>query len=199
MIMLWVLVLVIGFLLAGALRQIGIIHLRMGDDPGALITDDGLDRGTIAPDFEAIDADSEKIWRLSDLPNKPHLLVFLTPSCLACRRLIPHLNEVMATRGREVECLVICAGDLASCRSFRNLHSLKAQMLVDESGRVSNAYKASATPFTYLLGFERQVLVRGIANDWRGLESILEQEGTLQAGRRWSAVGSGQAGQYRSR
>ena len=44
-IVLWLVVLVLAFLLAGALRQLGLIQLRLGDDPGALITDTGLERG----------------------------------------------------------------------------------------------------------------------------------------------------------
>ena len=40
-IVLWVVVLVLAFLLAGALRQLGLMQLRLGDDPGALITDTG--------------------------------------------------------------------------------------------------------------------------------------------------------------
>ena len=48
-IVLWVVVLVLGFLLAGALRQLGLMQLRLGDDPGALITDTGLERGSKAP------------------------------------------------------------------------------------------------------------------------------------------------------
>ena len=31
-------------------------------------------------------------------------------------------------------------------------------------------------------------MIRGLANDWRQLESLLEQEGTLQAGMRFSAL-----------
>ena len=38
---LWLVVLVLAFLLAGSLRQLGLIQLRLGDDPGALITDSG--------------------------------------------------------------------------------------------------------------------------------------------------------------
>ena len=53
-IVLWLVVLVLAFLLAGALRQLGLLQLRLGDDPGALITDTGLERGTIAPDFTAV-------------------------------------------------------------------------------------------------------------------------------------------------
>ncbi len=32
-IVLWLVVLMLGFLLAGALRQLGLIQLRLGDDP----------------------------------------------------------------------------------------------------------------------------------------------------------------------
>ena len=38
---LWLVVFVLAFLLAGSLRQLGLMQLRLGDDPGALITDIG--------------------------------------------------------------------------------------------------------------------------------------------------------------
>lgn len=50
-VILWVAVAIVGFLLAGTLRQVGLIQLRLGADPGALITQGGLDRGTLAPKF----------------------------------------------------------------------------------------------------------------------------------------------------
>ena len=53
-IVLWVLVLFLAFLLMGALRQLGLLQLRLGNDPGALVTRSGLDRGTLAPDFTAL-------------------------------------------------------------------------------------------------------------------------------------------------
>jgi hypothetical protein len=40
-IVLWIVVMLLAFLLAGALRQLGLLQLRLGDDPGALITDGG--------------------------------------------------------------------------------------------------------------------------------------------------------------
>ena len=57
-VVLWLLVLVLAFLLAGALRQLGLLQLRLGDDPGALITDTGLERGPTRSDFTAVGAES---------------------------------------------------------------------------------------------------------------------------------------------
>lgn len=187
-VVLWMLVLVMGFLLAGALRQLGLIQLRLGDDPGALITDTGLERGTRAPDFTALETGTGQSLTLSSLPNKPRLIVFLSPSCLSCRELVPGLNEVRATRGREFDFLVVCRGDVESCRGFASMNRLHAPMVVDTNGQVEKDFAVSVTPFAYLLDHEGRVVIRGIANDWRQLESLLEQEGTLQAGRGFTEV-----------
>lgn len=180
-IVLWVLVLLLAFLLAGALRQLGLLQLRLGDDPGALITDTGLERGAPVPDFTALDAESGQPVSLSDLPAVPRMLVFASPGCLSCRELMPGLNEVRKTRG-EWDFLVVCRGDLESCRAFGRMNRLEAPMLVDTTGQIEKDYLVTLTPFAYVIDHEGRVVIRGVANDWRQLESLLEQEGTLQAG-----------------
>jgi methylamine dehydrogenase accessory protein MauD len=186
-IVLWLVVLMLGFLLAGALRQLGLIQLRLGDDPGALITDSGLERGSKAPDFTAVDPETEELVTLSDLGSVPRMLVFASPGCLSCRELIPGLNEVRKTR-REFDFLVVCRGDIESCRGFGRMNRLEAPMVVDTNGQIEKDYLVTLTPFAYLLDHEGNVVIRGVANDWRQLESLLEQEGTLQAGRAWFDV-----------
>jgi methylamine dehydrogenase accessory protein MauD len=176
-----VLVLLLAFLLAGALRQLGLFQLRLGDDPGALITDSGLDRGATAPDFTALDSASGELVSLSDLPAVPRMLVFASPGCLSCRELIPGLNEVRKTRG-DFDFLVVCRGDLESCQAFGRMNRLEAPMVVDTTGQIEKDYLVTLTPFAYLIDHDGRVVIRGIANDWRQLESLLEQEGTLQAG-----------------
>ena len=175
------LVLLLAFLLAGALRQLGLFQLRLGDEPGALITDSGLDRGATAPDFTALDAASGELVSLSDLSAVPRMLVFASPGCLSCRELIPGLNEVRKTRG-DFDFLVVCRGDLESCQAFGRMNRLEAPMVVDTTGQIEKDYLVTLTPFAYLIDHEGRVVIRGIANDWRQLESLLEQEGTLQAG-----------------
>jgi methylamine dehydrogenase accessory protein MauD len=180
-VVLWLLVLALAFLLAGALRQLGLLQLRLGDDPGALITDTGLERGTLAPDFTALQSETGELVTLSELPPVARMLVFASPGCLSCRELIPGLNEVRKTR-RDFDFLVICGGDTESCQAFGRMNRLEAPMVVDTNGQIEKDYLVTLTPFAYLLDHERNVVIRGIANDWRQLESLLEQEGTLQAG-----------------
>lgn len=181
-IVLWLVVFVLAFLLAGSLRQLGLLQLRLGDDPGALITDIGLERGVQAPDFVAQDSETGEPVTLSELPPTPRLLVFASPGCLSCRELMPGLNEVRKTRRGEFDFLVICRGDIESCRGFGRMNRVEAQMVVDTNGQIEKDYMVTLTPFAYLLDHEGRVVIRGVANDWRQLESLLDQEGTLQAG-----------------
>jgi methylamine dehydrogenase accessory protein MauD len=191
LVVLWVFFVLLAFLVVGALRQLGLIALRLGDDPGALITDEGLDRGTAAPEFQAIDSETGDRVHSASLAARPRLLVFLSPGCLSCRELAPGLNEVADTRSGEFDFLALCRGDLESCRAFARMNRLRTRMLVDPTGAVEAAFEISVTPFAYLLDHEGRVVIRGVANDWRHLESLLEQEGTLQAGRGWTAVADG--------
>jgi methylamine dehydrogenase accessory protein MauD len=193
-IVLWVVVLVLAFLLAGALRQLGLMQLRLGDDPGALITDSGLERGAQAPDFTAIESESGELVTLSEMIAKPRVLVFASPGCLSCRELIPGLNEVRKTRKGEFDFLVVCRGDVESCQGFGRMNRLEAPMVVDTNGQIEKDYQVTLTPFAYLLDDEGNVVIRGIANDWRQLESLLEQEGTLQMTGTWTEMdGNGDA------
>lgn len=187
-VVLWLVVLMLAFLLAGALREIGLLRLRVGDDPGALITDSGLERGTTAPDFEAVDPDSGSMVRFSDLPSVARALVFVSPSCVACRTLVPHLNEVMKTRGSEFDFAVVCSGDVEACASFARTNRLDALVLVDRTGDVQEKFAVTLTPFAYLLDHEGRVVIRGVANNWSQLDALLDQEGTLEAGRAWTVV-----------
>lgn len=182
LIVLWVLVLVLAFLLAGALRQLGLMRLRMGDDPGALITDQGLPRGSLVPVLEAIDATSGDQSVIAPNGTKTRLLVLLSTGCMACRQLAPHLNEVAKTHP-EVEVLPMVSGDLETSRQFIRATHLKLRTLIDTSVSAPAKLGVSASPFTFVIDTRGHVLARGVANDWRGLESLIAEEGTLQAGR----------------
>lgn len=185
---LWAFSLINALLLAGTLRQLGLIQLRLGPDPGALITDAGLERGTPAPDFEATDASSGTRVRLHGLSKQARVLIFVSPDCVACQTLVEGVKEVAVTRRGEFDFVFVCRDQLESCLRFARRNGIGVRMLIDVSGEAEAAFEVSMTPFVYLLDSERRVLIRGIANDWRGLESILEQEGTQEGGRPWMDV-----------
>lgn len=186
LVVLWGVVLVMGFLLAGALREVGLLHLRLGADPGPLITDAGLPRGTAAPNFLARFADSRDIFD-SSKGGKTRLLMFLTSTCVACRQVIPHLNEFAITHP-ELEVLAICSGVEEACVKLARASHLRVPLLLDESSEISSLFQVMYTPFAYLLSPGGEVVLRGVANDWRQLEGLLKEEGTLETGHFWEEI-----------
>jgi len=175
----WIAIVVLGFLLAGTLRQLGLLQLRLGADPGALITQAGIERGSLAPEISATDLNGINV-RLSDLPDRARVLLFLSTSCQSCHELVPHMNEIVATRGSEFDFLAICRGSEGACRKFAQETALGIRTLVDPDGDIEAVYEVPVTPFVFLLDHQGTVLLRGIANNWIQMESLLDQEGVLE-------------------
>lgn len=176
---LWIFALVLAFLLAGTLRQLGLMSLRLGSDPGALITRRGLDRGSVGPNTILMDVATGQPVPLLDSAQHAHVLVFTSPGCAACADLMPHLREVAATR-RGYAFTVICRGSIDTCRAHADATSGAVRVLADEDGLAESAYDVSLTPFVYLLDYERRVLLRGVVNHWQQMEMLIDQEGVLE-------------------
>jgi methylamine dehydrogenase accessory protein MauD len=184
---LWAFTLFLAVLVIGALRQLGLINLRLGPDPGALlITESGLDRGVAAPDFEAVDVRTDEKVRLHDLPGVPRVLTFVSPSCMACQAVLQGLNEVIATREEDYDFLVVCRDSTAACARLADMAGSTARIVADPTGAAELAFGVEMTPFAYLIDGNGIVLLRGVANDWRGVESLLNQQGTIQTAS-WAA------------
>jgi methylamine dehydrogenase accessory protein MauD len=185
---LWIIVAVLAIIVMGLLRQLGLIQLRLGIDPGVLITPEGLERGTAVPDFEARDVHAGDLIRLRDFRGQRVVLVFLTPTCVACRELAPHLNEVMHAYRGTIELLTVLYGAEASCMEFARQFKLQTRLLADPTNSIAASYDVRATPFAFLINEDGIVLIRGVVNSWPQLEALIEQEGTLQGERPWQLV-----------
>ncbi|HLJ66002.1 MAG TPA: TlpA disulfide reductase family protein [Chloroflexota bacterium] len=177
---LWVVVAVVALILTGVLRQLGIIQLRLGVDPGVLLTEEGLARGTQAPLFEAPDALTGEPIRLADFSGRRLVLVFLTTGCIACRELVGHVNRVARDESGRTGFLAVCFGTGLGCREFTRRFNLEPRMVVDPENKIATEYGVTATPFAFLLDESGVVLVRGIVNTWPHLEALLREEGTPQ-------------------
>ncbi|MGH2410843.1 MAG: peroxiredoxin family protein [Chloroflexota bacterium] len=177
---LWVIVAGLAIIMIGLLRQIGLFAQRLGPDPGALITQEGLNRGTEAPDFEITDIHTQRTSRLSAFRGHRVLLVFLAPDCSSCRTLAPHLEEVAREQAGNVATLVVCHGDGATCAEFARQEGLRQSVLADPGNEVAERYEVPASPFAFLLDSSGTILIRGVVNSWTQLEALIMEEGTFQ-------------------
>lgn len=177
---LWIVVLVQTFVLIELLRQIGILRLRVGDEPGALVTEgEGLERGSPAPAFEARDLSTGTVMTQEIFDGHRTLLVFLTTRCQACRKLAPDLKRIARDYTGKTQIITICSGPGDECPTFAHEFGLPMPMLFDQDQQINRAYKVHRTPSATLIDANNRVRIHGIPNDWRQLEGLLHEEGTI--------------------
>src|SRR5688572_14320688 len=104
----WALVLLLGFLLLGALRAQGLLEWRLeqleATMPGR-VGRNGLAPGNPAPDFTLPDTQGREV-SLSELLGQKLLLVFVQSGCELCHEMVPELNK-LAARDRELQILAV--------------------------------------------------------------------------------------------
>lgn len=183
-VLLWVIAVVQGFVIVECLRQIGILRLRLGDEPGALIDPESLPRGAVAPPFSLLDAQTGALVNEAALKGRRSLLIFVSPTCAPCRDLALQLPRV-ATLYRELNIVAVCSGPADRCRDFAHEFALPFPTLVDDAQTLTRAFGASRTPHAYLLDPDRRVLIQGIPADLQQLEHLIDEEGTLMGDRSW--------------
>jgi peroxiredoxin len=114
-----------------------------------------------ARDFMLKDLNNQK-FLLSEQQGKPVLLIFSTTWCPTCRSEIPHykkIHEIYTSRG-----LVIANIDIQESQDkvsrFKEKFQLPYQVLLDETGRVAEAYSIVGVPTMILIDQEGHIRSR---------------------------------------
>ena len=182
---LWVIVIIQMLVILEVLRQIGILRLRIGDDPGALLVEgEGLDRGELAPEFAARDLNSGKIISNAIFREHMTLLVFLTTRCEACRNLAPSLVRAAREHERDAKIVIVCSGPGDECTMFAREFGLSMPVVVDQDQQIFTAYRIRRTPIALLVDNDGRARIQGIANDGQQLEGLFREEATLPQSQR---------------
>src|SRR5215471_14577792 len=110
-VLLWILVLLLGFLLLGALRALGVMRWRLEQleaTTPSRVGRNGLPPGKKAPDFTLPSVAGTEV-ALSSFAGRKVLLVFVQPGCGPCRQITPELNRLQGKGDLQV--LVVSTGD----------------------------------------------------------------------------------------
>lgn len=128
--------------------------------------------GRPAPDFSLTGLDGEPV-ALASLRGKPVVLNFFATWCLPCRQELPAFQamaERHADKGLTV-LLVDLQEDPADVAAFLESLDVGLSAVVDDTGRVTKAYRVRGLPSTFFL--DRQGVIRAVqlgALDERALE-----------------------------
>jgi methylamine dehydrogenase accessory protein MauD len=194
---LWLLVLLLGFLLLGALRNQALLRWRLEQLEATMpskINRNGLKPGARAPEFSLQSTAGDQV-SLRDFAGRKILLTFTQSGCRPCRAVIPELEKLQATG--EIQVVVVNNGDLEATRNWTEKLSVSFPVLVQERYELSKRYEAFATPFGFLIDERGVIASKGIINNRQHIEFVLSGSPWEEANHH-SATGSGAAVAVRS-
>jgi len=170
-VILWAVVLFLGFLLLGTLRSLGLLSWRLEQLEATTprrLGRDGLKPGKKAPDFTLPSADGKEI-SLHDFAGRKVLLVFTQSGCSPCKAIIPELNRL----GPVEQVLVINNGDAESTRKWSVEVGAHFPVLAQEKFGVSRKYEVYSTPFAFLIDERGVITSKGIITNRQHIRYVL--------------------------
>jgi methylamine dehydrogenase accessory protein MauD len=175
-IVLWVFVLLLAFLLLGALRNQGLLSWQVEQLKATAPTRlgrSGLRLGKKAPDFTLLSIAGGEV-SLHDFGGRKVLLVFTQTACSPCRAVMPELNR-LPDDGLQV--LVVNNGDIKRTRAWAAEVSPRFPILVQEGPSLSRRYEVFATPFAFLINEQGVIVSKGIVNTGQHIRFVLSGAG----------------------
>lgn len=167
--LLWVVVLVLGAVVFGMVRQIGVLHERVAP-MGALANDRGPEVGEMAPDMKIAGMDGGLVQIGGPVPGgRSRLLLFVSPSCPICKKLLPIARSFAS--GERLDVVIVGDGDLAEQREMIRANGLEGIPYVN-SPQVGMAFQVGKLPYAILIDEDGVIRAKGLVNSREHLESL---------------------------
>ncbi|MEX0679482.1 MAG: peroxiredoxin family protein [Pirellulales bacterium] len=173
----WTLVLVLGFLVVGVLRSLGLVNWRLDQlelTRPTRLGRDGLKVGKKAPDFTLPSVAGGEV-SLGDFAGRKVLLVFTQSGCGPCHDMAPEFNRVHDKREHQV--LVVNNGEPDESRQWAEEVHARFPVLTQEKFSVAKRYEVFATPFAFLIDEQGIVTSNGIVGSAQYLGYVLSGAG----------------------
>jgi peroxiredoxin len=155
--------LLLGFLLLGALRTVALLTWRLDQleatTPGRL-NRNGLPRGENVREFTLPDLDGNPL-RFDGQTGRSVLLVFVQSRCRPCHEIVPELNHFQRRR-RDLQVLAVLHADPAEAREWAAETGPEFPVAVQQDWSLSKQYEVFVTPFAFLIDERGVILSKGI-------------------------------------
>jgi methylamine dehydrogenase accessory protein MauD len=174
---LWLAVLVLGFLLLGALRALGLVRWQLEQlqaTTPSRVGRNGLPVGKKAPAF-SLPSINGKETALADFAGRKVLLVFTQSGCSPCKAIVPELNR-LAERGTH-QVVVVNNANIEQSQDWARQADARFPVLAQEKYAISKRFEAYATPFAFLIDEQGIIRSKGIAGSKQHLNFVLSGAG----------------------
>ncbi|HAF08681.1 MAG TPA: hypothetical protein DCK98_01170 [Chloroflexi bacterium] len=159
-----------GFAILALGRAVGMMQLRLGPEPLALETSDGLAVGSEVPPIGGIEFRSREFTTISATVGR-WLLIFVDAGCQSCRDLTRDAGRV--SQGRWDARVVLIARSTHEQNEALQELAPKTLLISDPAGAIHDAFSITRTPSAMLVENGR-VHAKGVANTRDQLELMLE-------------------------
>lgn len=172
-IVLWVVVLVLGAVMFALIRQIGVLHERLGP-AGALMMDQGPSVGDQAPIFELRDLREQPI-KIGGIQaeGKSTMLFFLSPTCPVCGSLVPMLKDISRQESDWLQLVFASDGEPEIQRDVVERYGLESFPYV-LSQDLGMAFQIGKLPYAVILDSEGKIAAKGLVNSREHIDSLFE-------------------------
>jgi len=184
---LWALVLGMAVLLYGALRQIGVLHLQAQRPAQAAtaphaevetipsLEDDGPAIGSAIPvwvsEQAGIPAEEDEAT-----PTAKTLLMFMSPMCEPCQRVVAPLNSVADDPARGVRPIGVFRSDRPAYEAFLKVFPMHLATLRDHDRTLTMEMGVHRTPFGLLYDEQGMLIRKGLVEGEEDLAALLGDE-----------------------
>jgi methylamine dehydrogenase accessory protein MauD len=176
-IVLWIVVVVLALTVVALVRQIGVLHERVAP-LGALSTKNAVEVGQVAPQFDVIDLAGRPLHIGGRSPDeRSQLLLFVSPSCPMCKKLLPVARSFARSERRGVALVLMGDGDRPSHEALIAEHRLQ-DVPFALAPIVGINLGIGKLPQAVLIDAEGVIRSKGIVNSREHLESLLVAQET---------------------
>jgi methylamine dehydrogenase accessory protein MauD len=177
-----VITLALAILVFALARQVGVLHERVAP-MGAMASDHGPAVGDAAPPISVATLDGGHLEIGGAAATaRSRLLLFVSPSCPVCKKLLPIARSLASAERLEV--VLVGDGEAAEQRAMIQEFRLGHLPYVN-SPQLGMAYQVGKLPYAVLIDAQGIIRAKGLVNSREHLESlIVAQEtgfGTIQA------------------
>lgn len=172
-VVLWLVVLVMGFVILALVRQIGVLLERVAP-AGALAVQEGAKVGEPAPQLAVETLAGKKLEIAAAREDeRATLLFFLSPDCPVCDSILPAVKSLARHEAKRLDVVLASDGARQEHEAFAKARGLDALPYV-LSTELGMAYGVAKLPFAALVDHEGTLRARGLVNSREHLESLLE-------------------------
>ena len=176
-IVLWIVVVVLALTVLALVRQIGVLHERVAP-LGALSTKNAVDVGQASPQFDVIDLAGRPLHIGGRSPDgRSQLLLFVSPSCPMCKKLLPVARSFARSERRGVALVLMGDGDRPSHEALIAEHRLQ-DVPFALAPIVGINLGIGKLPQAVLIDADGVIRSKGIVNSREHLESLLVAQET---------------------